>query len=104
MTQMHALLDSRQAPCTSERASCVWRFVRRFRWWIAAPVLRPILREWEDTASNAAMAAKRTGAPRDWQIECIARSELNRVHAIEIEKAFGCTSFNEQHHYVRHYK
>lgn len=43
-------------------------------------------------------------APRDWQIECIARSELNRVHAIEIEQAFGCTSFNEQHHYVRHYK
>lgn len=29
MTQMHALPDSRQAPCTSERASCVWRFVSR---------------------------------------------------------------------------
>ena len=82
----------------------LWRWVRRFRWWIAAPVLRPILREWEDTASNAAMAAKRTGAVRDWQIECIARSELNRVHVIEIEEAFGCTSFNEQHHYIRHYK
>lgn len=29
MTQMHATPDSRQAPCTSERASCVWRFVRQ---------------------------------------------------------------------------
>ena len=29
MTQMHAIPDSRQAPCTSERASCVWRLVRQ---------------------------------------------------------------------------
>ena len=27
---MHATPDSSQAPCTSKRASCVWRFVRRF--------------------------------------------------------------------------
>lgn len=35
MTQMHATPGSRQAPCTSERASCVWRFV-----WPLWPVLR----------------------------------------------------------------
>lgn len=29
MTQMHALPDPRQAPFTSERASCVWRLVRQ---------------------------------------------------------------------------
>ncbi len=28
---MHALPDSGQTPCTSERASCVWRFVLRDR-------------------------------------------------------------------------
>lgn len=61
------------------------------------------MREWEDTASNAAIAAKRTGAPRDWQIECIARSELNRVHAIQLELAFGRITFDENHHTVRHY-
>lgn len=33
MTQMHALPDSRQAPCTSERASCVWRFVGLLMLW-----------------------------------------------------------------------
>lgn len=31
MTQMHALTNSDQTPCTSERASCVWRFVLRDR-------------------------------------------------------------------------
>lgn len=39
---MHARPDSRQTPCTSEHASCVWRFVRRlsaFAWmpWINNP-------------------------------------------------------------------
>ena len=62
----------------------LYRLVRRLRWLIAAPVLRPILRELEEMAKDASTAARMT-----------ARSELNRVHAMEVEQAFGCTSFDE---------
>jgi len=90
-------------PTPGKPHSLMSRLAMRFRWWVAAPVLRPILREWEESAENARRAAKASGAPRDWQIECIARSELSHVHAMEVEKAFGCTSFDAMHHYIRHY-
>lgn len=75
--------------------------INRLRWMIAAPVIRPILKEWEETARLASQAGK--SGPREWRIECIARSELNSVHKMEIEQAFGCTHFDGQHHYVRNY-
>jgi hypothetical protein len=79
------------------------RLILRLRWLIVAPILRPILKEWEEVAANASRAAKMKGAPREWQIECIARSEVTHVHAMEIEEAFGCASFDKQHRRVRNY-
>jgi hypothetical protein len=88
----------------TDRPGFFARLLLRFRWWIAGPVLRPILNEWAATSKNAGAAARMQGAPRDWQIECIARSELYSVTAMEIEQAFGCTSFDESKHYIRHYE
>lgn len=83
--------------------ACLNRLILRLRWLVAAPVLRPILREWEEVAANALRAARMTGVPRDWQIECIARSEVTSAHVTEIEEAFGCISFDAQKRCVRHY-
>lgn len=80
------------------------RLILRLRWLIAAPILRPMIAEWERDAELASRSAKNSANCREWQIECIARSELMHVHATEIEQAFGCASFDEKHHYVRHYR
>lgn len=79
------------------------RILLRLRWLIAAPILRPIIADWDLTAKHARDASFRD-SPTSWRIECMARSEILRAHIIELEQAFGCTSFNKQKHYVRHYR
>jgi hypothetical protein len=78
------------------------RWLLRFRWWIAAPVLRPILGETKDYIHNLRRSA-RNSTSRDWKIGCIEKADGLDATVIQIEQAFGCTSFNEKFHYVRHY-
>jgi hypothetical protein len=76
----------------------------RICWWFAGPILRPIIAENEEYAANLRRSAKMTNATREWQIECIEKADAIQAINISIEKAFGCTYFNEQFHYIRRYK
>lgn len=83
---------------------CLARLVRRFRWWVAAPILRPIIKEWRDVSNNASECAKQSGQSRDWRIECITRSEIYDCHAAEVEMAFGCWEFGDDLTVKENYK
>ena len=80
------------------------RLMLRLRWWIAAPILRPILSETKDYVHNLRRSARQTNASRDWKIGCIEKADGLDAAVIQIEQAFGCTSFNDQFQYVRHYE
>lgn len=87
----------------AKQPTLIGRLVRRFRWWIAGPVLRPIIADCIEASENAKRSAQMKNTPREWQIECLAKGELYHVHAIELELAFGCISFDAHHRTVRHY-
>ena len=83
---------------------CFARLVRRFRWWVAAPILRPIVKEWRDVSRNAHDCAQQKGQNKDWRIECITRSEIYDCHASEVEQAFGCWEFGDDFTVKENYK
>lgn len=88
----------------AKRMNWLRRLVRRFQWWVAAPILRPIVKEWRDVSRNAFNCSQQSGQNRDWRIECITRSEIYDCHAGEIEQAFGCWEFSDDYTIKENYK
>ena len=86
-----------------KQSSWLHRMVRLVRWKVAAPILRPILAEWAEAEADARRSAQMKGQPREWVIEMNAMSEGMACRRMDIELAFGCASFDEKKHYVRHY-
>lgn len=84
---------------------CFDRLVLRFRWWVAAPLLRPLRDEAREYTANMRRAAREIeNMSRETRLIYIEKSDSLDAQWSEIEAAFGCTSYDKKMRSVRHYQ